>query len=105
MRGRSRSLLIFVAMVENGWGQSMEWPCDSDHDKWFEAAFPTREIRVGRGVGTRLAGVFSVVFIGVGSFGFVFAVHGDVRRHLRISEILMESRHSVADGDEATNQS
>lgn len=35
---------------------------------------------------------------------FLYAVHGDVLRHTRISGILMESRHSVADGDDATNR-
>jgi hypothetical protein len=42
--------------------------------------------------------------MGIGSLGVHFVLHGDVRRHLRISGILMELRHSVADGDDSTNR-
>ncbi len=36
---------------------------------------------------------------------FMHGMHGDVLRHSQISGILMESQHSVADGDDATNRS
>ena len=36
---------------------------------------------------------------------FLHVVHGDDLRHTRISGILMESRHSVADGNDATHRS
>lgn len=39
--------------------------------------------------------------MGIGSVGVHFVLLGDVRRYLRISGILMESRHSVADGKSA----
>jgi hypothetical protein len=42
--------------------------------------------------------------MGIGSCGVHFVLHGDVRRHLRISGILMESQHFVADGKNATNR-
>jgi hypothetical protein len=42
--------------------------------------------------------------MGIGSCGVHFVLQGDVRRHPRISGILMESRHSVVNGDNATSR-
>ena len=58
----------------------------------------------GRGVGTAPAGSISLVFMGIGSCGVHFVWYGDDWRHPRISGILMESRHSVADGESVTGQ-
>jgi hypothetical protein len=79
--------------------QTVEMPMKS------KIAAPAAQIaNDGRGAGTAPAGSCSLVFIGIGSFGVHIVLHGDVRRHPRISGILMESRHSVADGDDATNR-
>jgi hypothetical protein len=97
-----RELLVAASGILLGAGLAVGWmKMGLDWHTTVEFALATLS---GRGVGTAPADSFSLVFMGIGSFGVHFVLHGDVQRHPRISGILMESRHSVADGDEPTKR-